>query len=127
MSESSKFQAAYPFQRDVLALPVLDLESTSSWYCKAFGMHEVERNEDSPSVFLERDGVRVGFAINGGDATQEGAAILVEGIAALRDEFEARGLECLNWRVDKHDDGHEYQVFFVRAPDELCYYFHERL
>ena len=30
----------------------------------------------------------------------------------------------MNWRVDERD-GQKYQVFFVVAPDGLCYYFHE--
>ncbi|MEP6591005.1 MAG: hypothetical protein ABJC19_07465 [Gemmatimonadota bacterium] len=29
-----------------------------------------------------------------------------------------------DWRVDERA-GHEYLVFFVVAPDGLCYYFHE--
>ena len=28
-----------------------------------------------------------------------------------------------NWRVDERD-GERYPVFFVVAPDVLCYYFH---
>ena len=125
MVETRQFKAAYPYQNDVLALPVADLDSASEWYARHFGMSEVERHaEPSPTVILERDGVRIGFSVNGGDASQDGAAILVTDIAGIRGELESRGAQVGNWRVDEHD-GQRLQVFFVVAPDGLCYYFHE--
>lgn len=73
MSDNQTFKAAFPFQQDVLALPVVDLDAASKWYSKHFGMVEVERqSEPCPAVLLERDGTRLGFAINGGDASQDG-------------------------------------------------------
>jgi hypothetical protein len=87
----------------------------------------VERRQDpSPTVVLERDGTRIGFSINGGDAAQDGAAILVDGIDEMKNELEARGVKIGNWRVDERK-GQKFQVFFVVAPDGLCYYFHEPL
>lgn len=125
MEHRPVFKAAFPYQKDVLALPVTDLDSTSAWYSKNFGMSEVERYEQPvPTVILERDGTRLGFSINGGDAAQDGAAVLVSGIETLKGEFEARGVKVGNWRVDERD-GKKLQVFFVIAPDGLCYYFHE--
>ena len=76
-----------------------------------------------PKVILERDGAQIGFAINGGDPEQDGAAVLVSNIGGMKEEFEARGVKVGNWRVDERDGGG--QVFFVVAPDGLCYYFHE--
>ena len=73
---------------------------------------------------MERDGARIGFAINGGDASQDGAAILVSDIQRAKDEIENAGVETGNWRVDERD-GQKLQVFFVIAPDRLCYYFHQ--
>lgn len=119
--------AAYPYQSDALKLPVTHLDAAAAWYRNCFGMEEVERRtEPFPVVVLERDGVRLGFEINGGDAEQDGAAILVAGIADMRAELEARGVETGNWRVDERR-GQKFQVFFVTAPDGLCYYFHEAL
>lgn len=119
------FEAAYPFADDVLALPVEDLDRAAEWYGRAFGMAEVERWEaPHPTVILERDGVRIGFAVNGGDPEQEGAAILVSDVHRARDELEAAGIAVANWRVDERD-GQKLQVFFVVAPDGLCYYFHQ--
>ncbi len=125
MPENQSFKAAFPFQQDVLALPVLDLDVASKWYSEHFGMVEKERLTDPyPTVILERDGTRLGFAINGGDASQDGAAVLVSNIERMKEELESRGVEVGNWRIDERD-GEKLQVFFVVAPDELCYYFHE--
>ena len=121
------FEAAYPFQEDVLALPVTDLDATAEWYQNAFGLQEAERREEPvPTIILERDGVRIGFAINGGDASMDGAAILVTDIKAARAELKSNGVKVKNWRIDKRD-GRKFRVFFVVAPDGLCYYFHQPL
>ena len=125
MDATPRFADAYPFKDDVLGLPVADLDVAAAWYGEHFGMTEVERRDaPAPTVILERDGVRIGFAINGGDASDDGAAILVTGIGAMRDELQSRGVETANWRVDEQD-GERRQVFFVVAPDALCFYFHE--
>ena len=121
------FEAAFPFQDDVLALPVKDIDIAAEWYAKAFGLREVERSaEPVATVVMERDGVRVGFAVNGGDASNDGAAILVADASRARAELEANGVETGNWRIDERD-GKRFQVFFVVAPDALCYYFHQEL
>ncbi len=125
MSSEPAFKSASPYQDDVLALPVTNLDAASNWYSQHFGMTEVERDvAPVPRVVLERDGTRLGFAINGGDASQDGAAIRVTNIHHIRAEFESNGVSVANWRVDERD-GHKLQVFFVVAPDGLCFYFHE--
>ena len=127
MAEQARFKAAFPYQRDILALPVVDVDAAARWYTESFGMAEVERRDQpAPTVILERDGTRIGFSVNGGDASQDGAAILVSGIGEMRNELEARGVKTGNWRVDERN-GQKLQVFFVVAPDGLCYYFHEPL
>ena len=127
MSKTPGFRAAFPYQKEVLALPVADLDAASQWYSEHFGMTEVGRRQDpAPTVILERDGTRIGFSINGGDASQDGAAILVADITGIKNDLEARGVKIANWRVDERN-GQKFQVFFVVAPDGLCYYFHEPL
>ena len=127
MTDQPLFEAAYPFADDVMSLPVEDIDRTVSWYKNAFDLTEVERrNTPVPTVILERDGVQLGFAINGGDAENDGAAILVTDIHRARDEIEGRGIETGNWRIDERD-GQKLQVFFVVAPDGLCYYFHQSI
>ena len=125
MSVNGYFKAAYPFLDDVTTLPVKNLDETSAWYANAFGLTEVERSSDPiPQVIMARDDAKIGFAITGEDPTQDGAAILVRDINVVREELENNGVEIANWRVDERD-GQQLQVFFVVAPDGLCYYFHE--
>ena len=121
------YKAAYPYAEDVLALPVKDVDQAAEWYADKFGLEVVERrDEPAPAVVMERDGVRIGFAVNGRDPENEGAAILVTDIRRARAELAAAGVETANWRVDERD-GRRFQVFFVTAPDGLCYYFHQPL
>ena len=125
MGEKTIFQNAFPYGDDVLALPVADVESAASWYAQHFAMVEAERKSTpQPTVIMERDGVRIGFSVNGGDSSQEGAAILVSDIHAARAELESRGVKIGDWRVDERE-GKKFQVFFVVAPDGLCYYFYQ--
>ena len=102
MTNQPLFKAAYPYAEDVLSLPVEDIDRTVSWYTNAFNLTEVVRRDvPVPTVILERDGVQIGFAINGGDAENDGAAILVTDIQRARDEIEAGGVEIGNWRIDE--------------------------
>jgi catechol 2,3-dioxygenase-like lactoylglutathione lyase family enzyme len=127
MGERAIFERAFPYGNDLLALPVSDLESATKWYAQCFGLVEVERTaQPNPTVIMERDGARIGFSVNGGDSSQDGAAILVSDIHAARAELESKGVKIGNWRVDERD-GKKLQVFFVAAPDGLCYYFHQPL
>jgi catechol 2,3-dioxygenase-like lactoylglutathione lyase family enzyme len=125
MANRAVFEKAFPYGDDILALPVADLETAASWYAKHFALVEVERrSEPQPTVIMERDGARIGFSVNGGDSSNEGAGILVSDIHAARTELESRGIKIGNWRVEERD-GKKLQVFFVVAPDGLCYYFHQ--
>jgi hypothetical protein len=124
-SAEPRFMEAFPYQSSVLALPVTDIDAAARWYSRCFGMVEVERRSaPAPTVVLERDGMRIGFSVNGGDPSQDGAAILVSGIAAIRSQLEASGVNVSEWRMDERG-GRQLRVFFVVAPDGLCYYFHE--
>jgi len=125
MTKRAVFEKAVAYGEDVLALPVTDLDQAADWYAKHFGMVEVARNTaPQPTVIMERDGSRIGFSVNGGDSSQDGAAILVSDIHAARAELESNGVKIGNWRIDEQD-GRKLQVFFVAAPDGLCYYFHQ--
>lgn len=127
MTDSGLFEAAFPYADDVLALPVADVEQAASWYGQAFGLREVRRTDAPvPTVILERDGVQIGFAVNGRDPANGGAAIRVRDIHRAKAELEANGVPTANWRIDEQD-GKRLQVFFVVAPDGLCYYFHQPL
>ncbi|MGG6463669.1 VOC family protein [Solilutibacter silvestris] len=127
MSDKSQFKAAYPYQNDVLALPVLDIDQAAQWYATHFGMTESGRSQSPvPTVLMERNGTQIGFTVNGGDATQDGAAILVSDIHSMKQELDKNGVNTSDLRLEKQD-GQDLQVFFVVAPDGLCYYFHAPL
>lgn len=125
MASPAEFKAASAYQDDILALPVADIDRASAWYSENFGMREVERRDQpAPTVILERENIRIGFSTNGRDPAQDGAALEVTNITAMRDELESKGVTTANWRIDERD-GRQLQVFFVVAPDGLCYYFYE--
>lgn len=127
MEARAVFESAFPYGEDIMSLPVADVDAAVDWYGQHFGMAEVERKAGpQPTVIMERDRVRIGFSVNGGNSSQEGAGIRVSDIHAARSELESKGLNIGNWRVDEQD-GRRFQVFFVVAPDGLCYYFHQPL
>ena len=62
------YEAAYLYAHDVLALPVKDIDRATKLYAGKFGLEEVERRDESaPAVIMQRDSVRIGFAVNGRD------------------------------------------------------------
>jgi len=63
----------------------------------------------------------------GGDPTQDGCFFEVDNLEAAFAELKANGLgkEEANFRVDQHGTT-AYRVFFVVAPDGLCYCLGER-
>lgn len=117
------FLRAAPYADDVLNLPVGDVAASVPYYETFFGMTLVAQ-EDEPvrRAVLERDGIEIGFAENGGDPSQEGAFIEVNNLEEMHAEFVDRGLSlgAPNFRTDAHGDT-TYRVFFVIAPDGLCY------
>ena len=125
MSDGPLFKNAFPYQEDVLALPVVDLDAAAQWYRNAFGLREVERR-DQPhhAVILERDGVRIGFALSGGDASQDGAAIQVSDIHRAKEQIRAAGLAVADVQNEERNGERRY-VFFVVAPDGLCFCFYQ--
>lgn len=126
---NAKFKNAWGYQGNKMELPVADLEAALPFYEKVFGFRLQSRN-DAPykSALLERDGIEVGFAENGGDASQDGCAFEVDNVEATFAEFKANGLEkeLSEFEIEKHDDGSVWKVFFVIAPDGLCYWFGEK-
>ena len=120
---SATIQRAAPYQEDILDLPVANVDKAIPFYETIMGFIVVGRSSDPyPSVLLERDGVRIGFAENGRDPTQHGAFFQVDDIEAVFEEFRANGFEKdePGFRVDDHGD-RSFRVFFIVAPDQLCY------
>lgn len=122
------FQTASPYRADALNLPVPNLEGALPFYETVMGFRVLSR-QTAPcrSAILGRDAVQIGLAENGGDPTQEGCFFGVDDVEAAFAELKTNGLgkDEAGFRVDKYGDA-SYRVFFVVAPDGLCYCLGER-
>src|SRR2546426_5002704 len=122
----AKFKRAVPYASNALNLPVADVEAAIPYYEKTFGFQVVSRGaEPHKSVILARDEIQIGLAENGGNPTQEGCFFEVDDAAAAFEEIEGKPATESDFRIDKFGDT-SYRVFFVVAPDGLCYMLGER-
>ncbi len=119
---------AFGYQGNPLTLPVPSLEAALPFYQQVLGFEVVSRSADPhPAAVLSRDQVRIGLAENGGDPAQDGCAFHVTGLTELFEEFRSKGLQKgLSDVSTEQRDGSAWKVFFVVAPDGLCYWFGER-
>ena len=122
------FMTASPYADDAMNLPVQNVDAAIPYYEKVFSFRVVSR-QDAPrkSVILARDNIQIGLAENGGDPTQEGCFFEVDDVETAFAELKSNGLEKgeAGFRIDRHGDT-SYRVFFVIAPDGLCYCLGER-
>ncbi len=118
------FKTAHPYAEDEMNLPVTSVDAAILFYETVMGFRVVSRN-DSPhkSAILARDEIQIGLAENGGDPTQEGCFFEVNDAEAAFAELKSNGLK--DFRIDQHGET-SYKVFFVVAPDGLCYCLGER-
>lgn len=121
-------EKGFGYQGDKMNLPVRDLEVALPFYETVLGFRVVSRS-DTPhkTAVLARDEVQIGLAENGGDSRQDGCAFHVKDLESFFAEFRANGLqkELSEFDVERHDDI-AWKVFYVVAPDGLCYWFGER-
>ena len=124
----AELKNAWGYQGNNMNLPVGNLEAAIPFYETVMGFRVLSRS-DSPhrSAVLRRDGVQIGLAENGGDPTQDGCAFEVDSAASAFAELKAHGLEKeLSGFDTEQRDGTPWKVFYVVAPDGLCYWFGER-
>jgi catechol 2,3-dioxygenase-like lactoylglutathione lyase family enzyme len=126
---SPTFEKAFGYQGDNMALPVPDLEAALPFYQSVLGFQLVSHSATPlKAAILSRDAIRIGLVENGGDPTQDGCAFHVTGLAALFDEFQQHGLGKKSSGFDTEQvDGITFRVFYVVAPDGLCFWFGERI
>jgi catechol 2,3-dioxygenase-like lactoylglutathione lyase family enzyme len=121
-------EKAFGYQGDNMNLPVRDLVAALPFYENVLGFRVVSRG-DTPhnAAVLARDQVQIGLAENGGDPTQDGCAFHVKDVEGLFAEFKVRGLQkdLPKFDTERHGDA-TWKVFYVVAPDGLCYWFGER-
>jgi catechol 2,3-dioxygenase-like lactoylglutathione lyase family enzyme len=117
---------AFGYQGDAMNLPVADAAAAASFYESKLGFRVASRT-DAPtrSVLLTRDGVQMRLVENGGDPSQDGCAFHVTNVAALLSEFTANGVNISALKDEQHDQV-TWKVFYVIAPDGLCYWFGEK-
>jgi catechol 2,3-dioxygenase-like lactoylglutathione lyase family enzyme len=117
----AKFNRAVPYADDALNLPVANVEAAIPFYEQTLGFHVVSRS-DAPfkSVVLERDAVQIGLAENGGDPEQEGCYFEVENIESAFAEIKGKSPADGDIEVNRRGNSSQ-RVFFVVAPDGLCY------
>jgi len=123
------FRKAIPYARDAMNLPVRDVASAIPFYEKIMGFQLVSRlDEPVRSAVLQRDDIQIGLAENGGDPAQEGCFFEVDDVEKAFDELKQRGFEKQDagYRIDKYGPT-SFRVFFVVAPDGLCYCLGQRL
>ena len=117
------FKNAWPYNDDKMNLPVKDVASSISFYETILGFKIISLN-DAPhkSVVLGRDDIQIGLAENGGDPTQDGCFFEVDDISAAMAELNSNGLKKEISELANHKHGEtNWKVFFVVAPDGLCY------
>ena len=121
-------EKAFGYQGNNMQLPVKDVAAAVPFYETVLGFRVLSRS-DTPhnSAVLARDEVQIGLVENGGDSTQDGCAFHVTDLASLFAEFNAKGLnkELSEFSIESHGDA-AWKVFYVVAPDGLCYWFGER-
>lgn len=119
------FKSTWPYQGDALNLPVESIDEAIPFYENVMGFRLASRSEKS--VVLTRDEIKIGLAENGGDPTQDGCFFEVDNAENAFAELKANGLNKneADFRIDRYGDK-EFKVFFVVAPDGLCYCLGER-
>jgi len=119
----TRYTRAVPYAGDVLQLPVRKLEDALPFYQTVMGFQVIARAEaPCKSAILKRDDVHIGLAENGADPEQNGCFFEVDNVEEAFADLRSRGFkkEEPGFRVDKHGET-SWRVFFVVAPDGLCY------
>src|SRR4026209_3004934 len=117
------FKSTWPYQDDEMNLPVVSVDEAIPFYTSVMGFRVASRS-DSPHkcAVLARDEIKIGLAENGGDPTQDGCFFEVDNVESAFVELKANGLEkeISEFSTQKHGETN-WKVFFVVAPDGLCY------
>ena len=122
------FKSTWPYQGDAMSLPVENVDQAIPFYESVMGFKVASRNDlPHKSAVLARDDIKIGLAENGGDPTQDGCFFEVDNAETAFSELKANGLknEKADFRIDQYGDK-KFKVFFVIAPDGLCYCLGER-
>jgi lactoylglutathione lyase len=124
----AELKSAWGYQGNNMTLPVENVDAAIPFYESVMGFRVLSRS-DSPhrSVVLARDNIQIGLAENGGDPTQDGCAFEVNDAELVFSQLKQNGLAKHDpkFEIERHNDA-SFKVFYVVAPDGLCYWFGER-
>ena len=121
------FKNAWGYQGDAMNLPVENSIEAAKYYETMMGFRIEERIDESERmVVLSRDDVKMALVQNGGDPSQDGVAFEVDNVEAALQEFKTSGLEKLSEIKEEKNDNGTWRVFYIIAPDGLCYWIGER-
>lgn len=117
------YKNAWPYQQDKMNLPVENVDAAIPFYETIMDFQKVSQS-DTPhkSAILKRNEVEIGLAENGGDPTQDGCFFEVNHVQEAFDELKAKGFDKIDADFSFQQHGAtRWKVFFVVAPDGLCY------
>jgi catechol 2,3-dioxygenase-like lactoylglutathione lyase family enzyme len=116
------FKNAWPYQKDKMNLPVNDVDAAIPFYETMMGFTVLaEHHSPYKKAILVRDNIEIGLAENGGDPTQDGCFFEADNVENAFEELRSKGLNISNdFRIDKRGET-TWKLFFVIAPDGLCY------
>ena len=122
------FKNAWGYQGDAMNLPVENAAEAAKFYESVMGFRVEDRIDDPVrKIVFARDDVKIALVENGGDATQDGVAFEVDSVEATLEEFKANGLKKELSDVDQEtNDSGTWRVFYIIAPDGLCYWIGEK-
>lgn len=115
------FRSVFPIgATDTDALPVAEIGTAVEFYQRNLGFAPVR--QDAATAVLERDGVRIGLAVNGADPEQASCGFPVSDVAALRQELLGTDLD-VGTLGEQEWNGTRYRVFFAKEPYGVCFCF----
>lgn len=117
---------AFGYQQDSMNLPVADVAIALPFYERVLGFSVTSRGESPRSATLARDSVQIRLVEHGGDPAQDGCAFYVTDVQSVVEEFKSNGLATSAGIVVERRKDASWNVFYLIAPDGLCYWFGER-
>ena len=116
------FKGVFPIgDTDPQNLPVASVREAAPFYATVMGFSIAEETgAPHPAARLKRDAVEMVLAENGGDPEQSSCYLSVSDVDQAHAEMEQAGAAPSAVGTQEHG-GSPYRVFFVRAPDGLCY------
>jgi hypothetical protein len=105
---------------------VQDLDYSLPYYELSLGF-TIRSCQETPykEALLQRDQITMGLAENGGNPEEYSCYLSVSAVDVLFQELQNKQLDVSPIRLDIHE-GQTYRVFFLRAPDGLCFCFGQK-